>query len=60
LDKTQEIKEEEKVTQVWKASGTMVPIKYCIFSPDGRYFATLGEFDRLIKVWYKYSDGNLC
>ncbi|TPX65121.1 hypothetical protein SpCBS45565_g05402 [Spizellomyces sp. 'palustris'] len=28
------------------------------FSPDGHFFATFGEFDRLVKVWNKVTEGH--
>ncbi|KAF5272292.1 hypothetical protein FQR65_LT04949 [Abscondita terminalis] len=37
---------------VWKAS-TATPVQHLAFSPDGTLFATSGENDRLVKIWYE-------
>lgn len=37
---------------VWKAN-TAVPVQHLAFSPDGTLFATCGENDRLVKIWYE-------
>ncbi|XP_063931709.1 dmX-like protein 2 isoform X3 [Zophobas morio] len=37
---------------VWKAS-TAIPVQHLAFSPDGTLFATCGENDRLVKIWYE-------
>ncbi|XP_060524786.1 dmX-like protein 2 isoform X2 [Cylas formicarius] len=37
---------------VWKAI-TAIPIQHLAFSPDGTLFATCGENDRLVKIWYE-------
>lgn len=37
---------------VWKAT-TAIPVQHLAFSPDGTLFATCGEDDRLVKIWYE-------
>ncbi|KAG5878732.1 hypothetical protein JTB14_000166 [Gonioctena quinquepunctata] len=37
---------------VWKAN-TAIPVQHLAFSPDGTLFATCGENDRLVKIWYE-------
>nr|CAI5817941.1 unnamed protein product [Callosobruchus analis] len=37
---------------VWKAE-TAIPVQHLAFSPDGTLFATCGENDRLVKIWYE-------
>ncbi|XP_022913173.2 dmX-like protein 2 isoform X2 [Onthophagus taurus] len=37
---------------VWKAA-TATPVQHLAFSPDGTLFATSGENDRLVKIWYE-------
>lgn len=37
---------------VWKAN-TATPVQHLAFSPDGTLFATSGENDRLVKIWYE-------
>ncbi|CAH0558785.1 unnamed protein product [Brassicogethes aeneus] len=50
-DKPQE--QEQTLWQcVWKAN-TAIPVQHLAFSPDGTLFATCGENDRLVKIWYE-------
>ncbi|CAG9822471.1 unnamed protein product [Phaedon cochleariae] len=50
-DKPQE--QEQTTWQcVWKAN-TAIPVQHLAFSPDGTLFATCGENDRLVKIWYE-------
>ncbi|KAK9710406.1 WD domain, G-beta repeat [Popillia japonica] len=37
---------------VWKVN-TATPVQHLAFSPDGTLFATSGENDRLVKIWYE-------
>lgn len=37
---------------VWRAN-TATPVQHLAFSPDGTLFATSGENDRLVKIWYE-------
>ncbi|KAL6042826.1 hypothetical protein QOT17_024211, partial [Balamuthia mandrillaris] len=30
-------------------------VHYSAYSPDGTYFATAGEYDRLLKIWYRHT-----
>lgn len=49
-----EILEQEQASWhcVWKAN-TATPVQHLAFSPDGTLFATSGENDRLVKIWYE-------
>ncbi|XP_050306486.1 dmX-like protein 2 isoform X3 [Anthonomus grandis grandis] len=50
-DKPQE--QEQTLWQcVWKAT-TAADVQHLAFSPDGTLFATCGENDRLVKIWYE-------
>lgn len=40
---------------VWKTTLSS-KVKYVKFSPDGALFATCGEGERLVKVWYQKKD----
>jgi hypothetical protein len=33
------------------------PVFYLKFSPDGKFFAAAGKFDRLAKVWWRTEGG---
>ncbi|KRT81148.1 WD40 domain-containing protein [Oryctes borbonicus] len=45
--------QEQAVWQcVWKVN-TATPVQHLAFSPDGTLFATSGENDRLVKIWYE-------
>lgn len=50
--------EQEQTTWhcVWKAV-TAIPVQHMAFSPDGTLFATCGENDRLVKIWYENRHG---
>jgi hypothetical protein len=50
-DKPQE-QEQTSWQCVWKAN-TAIPVQHLAFSPDGTLFATCGENDRLVKIWYE-------
>ncbi|CAH1106016.1 unnamed protein product [Psylliodes chrysocephalus] len=50
-DKPQE-QEQTSYQCVWKAN-TAIPVQHLAFSPDGTLFATCGENDRLVKIWYE-------
>ncbi|XP_049821296.1 dmX-like protein 2 isoform X4 [Aethina tumida] len=50
-DKPQE-QEQTQWQCVWKAN-TAIPVQHLAFSPDGTLFATCGENDRLVKIWYE-------
>ncbi|KAJ8919060.1 hypothetical protein NQ315_016967 [Exocentrus adspersus] len=50
-DKPQE-QEQTSWHCVWKAN-TAIPVQHLAFSPDGTLFATCGENDRLVKIWYE-------
>lgn len=41
---------------VWSAT-TAIPVVHLAFSPDGTLFATCGENDRLVKIWYENRHG---
>lgn len=41
---------------VWSAT-TAIPVVHLAFSPDGTLFATCGENDRLVKLWYENRHG---
>lgn len=52
----QRVKAEEKrqrglVRSVWKTQCT-APVAHLACSPDGRFFATAGKFDKVVKVWF--------
>ncbi|KAL1506470.1 hypothetical protein ABEB36_005832 [Hypothenemus hampei] len=50
-DKPQE--QEQTAWQcVWRAN-TAIPVQHLAFSPDGTLFATCGDNDRLVKIWYE-------
>ncbi|XP_017781826.1 PREDICTED: dmX-like protein 2 isoform X2 [Nicrophorus vespilloides] len=56
-EKPQEQEPEQEQEQtcwqcVWKAN-TATPVQHLAFSPDGTLFATSGENDRLVKIWYE-------
>lgn len=44
-------------TCIW-ACKTSVPIHLLQFSPDGKYFSSVGKHDRLIKVWFDNNQVN--
>ncbi|XP_066150653.1 dmX-like protein 2 isoform X3 [Euwallacea fornicatus] len=50
-DKPQE-QEQTSWHCVWKAN-TAIPVQHLAFSPDGTLFATCGDNDRLVKIWYE-------
>ncbi|XP_018327674.1 dmX-like protein 2 isoform X2 [Agrilus planipennis] len=53
LDRRSENEQEQTVwICVWKAV-TAIPVQHLAFSPDGTLFATSGENDRLVKIWYE-------
>jgi hypothetical protein len=35
------------------------PVFYLKFSPDGKFFAAAGKYDRLVKVWWR-TEGGVC
>lgn len=41
---------------VWSAQ-TAIPVVHLAFSPDGTLFATCGENDRLVKIWFENRHG---
>lgn len=43
-----------KSTQIWKTELANSVI-FCTFSPLGNYFASFGNYDSYVKVWYKYN-----
>lgn len=47
-----------KYKELWKSEQPN-PIALCIFAPVGNYFASLGENDPFVKVWYKYNKAGL-
>ncbi|XP_076252311.1 rabconnectin-3 alpha isoform X2 [Rhynchophorus ferrugineus] len=51
-DKPQAEQEQTSWHCVWKAN-TAIPVQHLAFSPDGTLFATCGENDRLVKIWYE-------
>lgn len=51
-DKPQAEQEQTSWQCVWKAN-TAIPVQHLAFSPDGTLFATCGENDRLVKIWYE-------
>ncbi len=42
----------EKAEECIWLGEVMTEVQLCSFSADGRYFATAGRYDRLIKIWY--------
>lgn len=53
-DDQEKLQEQEQTSWqcVWKAN-TATPVQHLAFSPDGTLFATCGENDRLVKIWYE-------
>ncbi|CAH1958623.1 unnamed protein product [Acanthoscelides obtectus] len=51
-DTRQQESEQPSWQCVWKAE-TAIPVQHLAFSPDGTLFATCGENDRLVKIWYE-------